>query len=348
MSYNKNIATISTLAAVLMTSTASVGQENTLYIGGPGGSTQNMYEEQLIPAFEAETGANVVYVPGSSSDTLAKVIAQKGNQDLSLMNIDSSIMLRAVGLGDICAPLPPLQMLPDLYPNAVMDGGQSVGAGFYAVGLVYNTEVFERNGWEAPTSWNDLGDPTYRGKVAIGPISGYGIEALVMVAKANGGSEINIEPGFTEFSENIAPNVFAWEGSQATLAQMLQTGEAALSVWGNTRVIPLAEQGAPVKFVYPEDGTEQAMTTSCMVNGAPEPELARQFMEYLLSPDGQTILAEYSGYGPVNSKVELAPEIAARVVYGPEQVNALIPTDWNAVNEQRDEWVQRWNREVER
>ncbi|XNO40685.1 ABC transporter substrate-binding protein (plasmid) [Sinorhizobium meliloti] len=344
----RNIQTIAALAGLLAAPLvpSAVQAQETLYIAGPGGGKQEAIEKVLFPIFEAKTGAKVVYVPGGSSATLAKLIAQKGNQDLSLVIMDSSVMRQAVQQ-ELCAPLPNLPVLNDLYPEARMKGDRSIGDGFYAVGLVYNTKVFEENGWEAPTSWNDLGDPKYRGKVAIGPISGYGIEALVMVAKANGGSEINIEPGFEVFSEKIAPNVFAWENNNANLAQMLQTGEAALSVWNNTRAGILMDQGAPVEFVIPKEGGEMAMSSECVVNGAPQPELAARFLEIALSPEGQIAVANSSGYGPVNNKVDLEPELAAKVV-GPDQLKKLVPTAWDVVNEQRDKWTQRWNREVER
>jgi putative spermidine/putrescine transport system substrate-binding protein len=248
----------------------------------------------------------------------------------------------------LCAPLAPLPGLKDIYPSAIMPGGTSVGVGFYATGLGYNKEVFAKNGWPAPTSWKDLGDPKFKGKVVVGPISGYGVEVLAMVARANGGNESNIEPGFSFMANKVAPNVITWEGSQATLAQMLQSGEAALVGWSNLRVQPVADQGAPVAFVYPKEGARQGMTTTCVVNGAPQAKLAQQFMEELLSPAAQVEMAKSSAMGPTNSKVKLDPEVARKVVYGPEQVKALVAVDWATINKNLPEWTKRWNREVER
>lgn len=346
----RTIQTIAALTCLLAASFASpaVLAQETLYIGGSGGSKQVALEKRLAPDFEAATGAKVVYVPASSSDTLAKLIAQKGRQDLSLIWIDSSVMREAVKL-DLCAPLPQGPVMSDIYPVARMNGGKSIGTGFYATGLAYNTEVFAKNGWAAPTSWKDLGDPKFKGKITVAPFSSFGVEALVMVAKALGGSEANIEPGFKFMSEKVAPNVFTWDGNSANVARMLQTGEAALTVFPNTRVSTLIGQGAPVKFADLKEGSEQAMVTACVINGAPQQKLAERFlMESLLSPKAQLALAEAEGYGPVNSKVEFPPELAAKVIYGPEQVDKLVPVDWEAVNKQREAWRKRWDREVER
>jgi putative spermidine/putrescine transport system substrate-binding protein len=334
-----------TTCAVLASFAASSAE--TLYVMGTGGTKQKAYEEHVIPAFEARTGAKVVYVPGSSTDIIAKLMAQKGKQDASVILIDSGPMRKAVEQ-DLCAPLPDAPVLKDLYPNASLPGGKAVGAGFYGTGLAYNKEVFAKNGWPAPTSWNDLANPRYKGKVSIGPISGFGVEALVMLAHANGGSEKNIEPGFQVMIRKVAPNVMAWEGSPATVSHMLQSGEAALVVWSNSRTQPVIDQGAPVGFVFPKEGGLQAVAATCVIKDSPNQKLAQQFLEEILAPAAQAAIAKWAGYGPVNSKVKLEPDVARKVVNGPEQVKSLVAVDWTVINQNRAEWTKRWNREVER
>lgn len=338
------IATLSTLVAVAVAPSAVSAQ--TIYVSGPGGSNQSAVES-LFAAFRSHTGADVVYVPGSSNEIVAKLLAQEGKQELSLVLLDSGPMTRAVGL-NLCDRLPDVPVLKDVYPAAFMDGGASVGFGFYATGLAYNKSVFAEHGWPAPTSWNDLGDPKFADRVVIGPIAGYGVEALVMVSRANGGDDHNIEPGFQFMANHIAPNVLAWEGSNANLAQMLQSGEAALAVWANHRTHAVIEQGAPVEFAFPKEGARQGMSSLCVVSGAPNSELAAKFVEEMLSPEGQAELSRLGGWGPVNSTVELPTELADHVIYGPEQVTSLVPVDWNRINMALPEWTERWNREIER
>ncbi len=336
------VLTVLTLATPLAASSAE-----TLYVAGAGGSFQKIFEEKIIPAFEAKSGAKVVYVPGNSTDTLAKLIAQKGKSDLSVAIVDDGPMYQALAQ-NVCASLDGVAAVKDLYAAARMPGGKAVGLGFYATGLAYNKEVFARNGWSAPSSWNDLGDPRFKGKVAMGSIAGYGMVALPMIARANGGSEEKIDPGFDAMVKRIAPNVLAWENSPAKMAQMLQTGEAALAVWGSPRVQAAIDQGAPLAFVYPKEGAAAGMIAACVVNGAPQPMLAQALMEDILSPATQSVLARATGVGPVNRTVSLEPDVARKVVYGPEQADALVPLNWAVINRDRAEWAKRWNREVER
>lgn len=340
---------LSTLcAAALWLCGGTANAETTLYVGGYGGSVEKLFDEKLIPQFEKnEKGVKVVYVAGNSTDILAKLVAQKGRQELSVALIDDGPMYQAIGQG-LCAPVEQTGTINDLYPVARMAGDRSVGIGLLATGLVYNKAAFAKHGWAAPTSWNDLTDPRFRQSVVVPPISnGYGLLTLLMMARLNGGGENNIDPGFQVMINKVAPNVLTWEPSPGKLAQMLQTGDAALAVWGNGRVQDVINQGAPVAFVYPKEGAVALMGAACPVAGAPQAALAQRFLQFLVSPPTQTLLATDAGYGPVNKTVTLPPAVASKVVSG-DRIKALIAPDYKIINAKRSDWTTRWERSVER
>jgi putative spermidine/putrescine transport system substrate-binding protein len=330
-----------------MAVSAGAQAADTMYVAGFGGSVEAAFREKIIPPFEAKTGTKVVYVPGNSTDTVAKLQAQRNKQELSVAIIDDAPMSLAIESG-LCAKLEEGPNSKNVYPNARRAGDQAIGLGYGATGLVYNTQVFAKNGWPAPTSWKDLEDKRYAGKMVIPPITnGFGLLALIMEARLNGGGENNIDPGFSAM-KRIAPSVLAWEPSPGKMAELLQTGDAALGVWGNGRVRALVAQGAPVKFVYPKEGALVILSEVCPVQGAPLPKQAQAFIQHLLSPEMQSIFTEATGLGPVNKDAKLAPALAADVVYGPESVGKLIKTDTKVINANRTAWTARWNREVER
>ena len=336
------------ISAVALASLQYVQAAETIYVGGSGGSTEVLFKEKIIPSFEAKTGAKVVYVPGNSTDILAKLQAQKGKQEISVALIDDGPMYQAIGQG-LCAKVEDAGSIKELYPNARMVGDKSVGIGFIATGLAYNKDVFAKNGWKAPTSWLDLTDTKYKDKVVIPPITnGYGLLTLVMMSKLHGGSESNMEPGFEVMIKKVAPNVVAWEPSPGKMSQMLQTGEGALAVWGNGRVQAVIDQGAPVEFVYPKEGAVVIMVAGCVVEGAPQSKLGQQFLQHVVSAETQGQLATAVGWGPVNKGTKLTPEISSKVVFGPEKVNALISPNYDIINSKRAEWTNRWNRAVEK
>lgn len=344
-----NVCIRSICIAALALASGLAHAEPTLYVGGYGGSMEKLFNEKLIPEFEKrEGGAKVVYIAGNSTDILARLQAQKGHQEVSVALIDDGPMYQAVGLG-MCAPVDQVGAVKDLYPLARMSGDRSIGIGVLATGLAYNKDVFAKHKWAPPTSWNDLTDPKYREAIVVPPISnGYGLLTLLMMARLNGGSESNIDPGFQVMTAKVSPNVLTWEPSPGKMAQMLQTGDAALAVWGNGRVQDVINQGAPVAFVYPKEGAVALMAAACPVAGAPQPALAQHFIQFLVSPDVQTLLATDAGYGPVNRTVTLPAAIAAKVVSGPDKVKTLIAPDYNVINARRAEWTSRWNRSIER
>jgi putative spermidine/putrescine transport system substrate-binding protein len=67
----------------------------------------------------------------------------------------------------------------------------------------------------------------------------------------------------------------------------------------------------------------------------------------MIEPGFQALLAKEYGYGPVNRKTTIN---AASLPMSPvgDRAAKLLNVDWDVINDKRDEWTKRWNREVER
>lgn len=334
------------VAAMLAASVGATHAEQTLYLGSYGGSTEKLFKEKIIPAFEAKHQVKVIYVTGNSTDTLAKLQAQKARQELDVVLLDDGPMYQALQLG-FCDKLQDGPVYKQLYDLARM-GDKAVAIGIVATGLAYNPEAFKKAGWAKPDSWEALTDKKYKQKIAIPPISNtYGLQTLAMFAKLRKGGEKAIEPGFAAMTKEVGPNVLAWEPSPGKMTELFQNGDIALAVWGSGRVQSLKDTGFPVEFVYPKEGAMALMIAACPVVQSDVPQQAQAFVQFLLSPEVQMWLADGQGWGPSNKTTKLTPAIAAKVPYG-EQIGMLLPTDWTVVNEKRAEWTNRWNRTVER
>lgn len=320
---------------------------NTLYLGGYGGSFEKLLKSKILPSFEQENDVKIVYVPGNSTDTLAKLQAQKDKQQLDVVFLDDGPMFQAVSFG-FCDTIKDAAIFDDIYDIAKMNTDKAVGAGFVVTGLAYNKKMFKDNGWDAPTSWNDLADTKYKGKLVVPPINNtYGLHALIMTARMNGGDEYNIEPGFVAFAEKIAPNVLVFEPSSGKMSELFQTGEIALSVWGSGRLKSLADTGFPGGFVYPKEGGVALMVATCPVVDSDVAELSQKLVQHFLKPEYQVLLAETVGFGPTNKKAVLPKELGDKLPYGPEKINALNSVDWTVINPLRGEWTKMWARRIE-
>ena len=342
---NLSLLTAVGIAALAAIPSVAMAQQKTLYVAGYGGSFEKTIREQVIPGFEKENGVKVEYVAGNSTDTLAKLQAQKGNQQIDVIIVDDGPMYQAIQLG-FCGKLDGLPA--DLYDTAHFKDDRAVAIGIVATGLMYNTKVFAEKGWAPPTSWNDLKDPKYQKQLVIPPINNtYGLEALLMLAKMNGGSEANVDAGFKIFKNDINPNVLAYEPSPGKMTELFQSGQAVIAVWGSGRVQSFANTGFPVDFVYPKEGAATLLTTACPIAKPNASPLATSFVKRLLDPKIQLVMLKDYGYGPVLKSLVIAPELGKMAPIG-ERAAKLYNPDWIVINDKREEWTKRWNREVER
>ena len=340
------ILTAAGLAALAMAATPVAAQQKTLYVAGYGGTFEKTIRDEVIPAFEKANGVKVEYVAGNSTDTLAKLQAQKGNQQIDVAIVEDGPMYQAIQLG-FCGKIDGLPSA-DLYDAARFKDDRAVALSLVATGLMYNTKIFAEKGWAPPTSWNDLKDPKFQKQVVIPPINNtYGLHALLMFAKMNGGSESDVEVGFKIFKEAINPNVLAYEPSPGKMTELFQSGQATLAVWGTGRVQALANTGFPVDFVYPKEGAVTLLTTACPIAKSDASPLASAFIRALLEPKLQLVLLKDYGYGPVLKSIAVPPELVKMAPVG-ARAAALYTPDWSVINAKREEWTKRWNREVER
>lgn len=320
--------------------------ETTLYLANVGGSDEQLYRQKIIPAFEKAHNVKIVYVAGNSSDTLAKLQAQKGHEQINVAVMDDGPMYQAIGLG-LCGKLDDAPVMKDVYPLARL-GPTAIGVGMVATGIGYNEQAFKKLGLPAPDSWKVLTDPRLKGKVGVPPITNtYGLHTLVMIARMNGGSEKNIDPGFTAMTTQVAPNVLSWAPTPGEMDSLMQSGDVIVAPYGSGRAVALQHTGFPLKFFYPKEGGVALQVAACVVAQNAQPQLSQEFVQYLLSPEVQVMMAQDIGLGPVNKTVKLSPDVAALVPYGPDQIAKLTSVDWAAINEHRGEWTERWNRSVE-
>jgi putative spermidine/putrescine transport system substrate-binding protein len=338
------LAAVSSLGLVAGTATA----QERLVVAAYGGSYEALMREKVIPTFERANNVKIDYLAGNSTDSLARLQAQKGAQQIGVIVVDDGPMYQAIALG-FCQQVTDKASVDALYPLAVLGDGKALGTGFGFTGLAYNEKVFQEKNLPLPSSWQDLTRSDLKGRISIPAIdNSYGVHTVAMMARLNGGSEKEPGPGFKAMREKVNPNVLAYESSPGKMSDMFTSGEIWMAVWGSSRARAMQLAGFPMKFIAPKEGGVVLMTATCAVEGGPNAALAQKFVAHLVSPEVQAIMSENYGSGPTNKNTELKPEIAAQVIYGEEQVRQLVAVDWATINPARQEWTRRWQREVER
>jgi putative spermidine/putrescine transport system substrate-binding protein len=330
-------------------STCAWSQSKTIYIGMNGGPMEKAYTSGVLPDFEKANNVKVTVVPGTSSDVLAKLLANRNSPQIHVAFLDDGVMARAVSMG-VCQKLDDSPVLKELYPFARMKDDMGAGVQLGMTGIGYNTKVFQEKGWAPPTSWLDFADPKYKGKVVFQSASSstFGLHGFLALNRIWGGSEKNVEPGFSKWASTVGPNVVEYIPNSAKLSEMITTGEAGLFPLTPTAIGDLKAKGLPVAYVAPKEGAVLLLVDLCVVKNNPDPALAQKLAQYLLSSAAQSKAAQAGKQIPTNSQAKMTPEMQQNLGDLNTLVKKVTEVDWDAINANRAQWDQRWNQQIEK
>jgi ABC-type Fe3+ transport system substrate-binding protein len=123
----------------------------------------------------------------------------------------------------------------------------------------------------------------------------------------------------------------------------MQSETAALAVFGNASGWEIKQRGVPAEVVLASPAY-MSPTVAGIMQGAPSPEGAQIFLNWLISEKVLKYRAERFGQTPMNRDVKVAGEHAQRVVSG-KDVDKLAVIDYEYVATQRAPGT-RFEREV--
>jgi putative spermidine/putrescine transport system substrate-binding protein len=340
-------AVVCGLTGSALTVHAQSSGERTLVVAGWGDPYLAEWRKSLIPNFEKKYDAKIVWVPGFSGQTMAKVIAAKDTPSIDVAMLDEGPHQRLVEAGLVeKIDRNKLTHANQMMKTAFLPDGYGIGFAVTGTGLFYNKKIFAEKAWRPPTSWADLFDPKFKGRISAHNLTNAnGLNLLLAMNDLAGGKIDNLDPGFAKMKE-LAPSVITFDKQNESYA-LIQQGEAVIGEWSIDRIGALSGEGVPVEFVYPKEGAYGYTEVATIVKGRPNADLAHAFIDMLLSPEEQELTARRIGLGPLNREVKLPPEVARNVIYGEENIDKMKTADWSVINKMRAAWTARWNAEVE-
>lgn len=343
----RRIMVAATLAAGVMLGAEAGAQ--TLVFAGPGGSWQRLMDTQVISRFRTMCNCTVRYLPSTSNESLARVIATKGNPEIDVMYSGDLQQVEGAML-DLFEDLDTTKVpnMANIYPELRAPTPKNAYLGIIGAGLIYNTRIFAERGIAPPTSVMDLLRPEFRGRVVIeGADSNYGMGMLILLARSAGGGVENINPGF-ELARRMRENVVVFARNTTDTTRAFQQGTAWIGWWGDTRAYTMADTGFPIGYVTASEGIPPIIMGASVVRGSRVTATAYQLVNFLLSPDVQSKMAEILSLGPTVRNATVDQATAARVIHGADAVRRVMVIDWTKVAPVKDAWIERWNREVQR
>jgi iron(III) transport system substrate-binding protein len=150
--------------------------------------------------------------------------------------------------------------------------------------LIYNDQLVHRN---VPDSWADLTGVAWRGRIACPDptVSATGCTALQALLLALPGEEEAVLSAFARNVGGVAP-------SAAAAVNAVADGSCYVGVTTEDLALQAADSGLSVTVVWPEEGTVLQPDCAAVVAGCAHGDNARAFIDFLLSSEVQTRMAE--------------------------------------------------------
>ena len=305
------------------------------------GGTYEQGVRKVAAQFEKEYNVKVITDPGNNADRLNKLRAYKNNPQIDVAMLTDYFAAMAIKDG-VFGKIKPEELpnLAKLYDFARPTNGYGPGYTINRSGILYNTKYVKQD----ITSWGDLWRPEFKGKVIVSDIvATHGIGLLQIAAEMNGGGAKNIDPGF-EAMKRLKPSVLKFYSTTAEEEQLLQREEGWVAQYMDIFVKDLKDM--PVKWVAPKEGALGNINTLNVTANSKNRDLAVKFINFWISTEAQTEEAQALNDGPTNKEVKLSPDVAKNVTYGEEAMKGIKTLDWDYLLTVRDQWVDRWNKEI--
>ena len=157
----------------------------------------------------------------------------------------------------------------------------SVPAFMQPMGILINTRLVKEQ--DIPTSWNDLNDPKWKGKILSDDMRplGSGNTMFAILEKTMG----------TDFNQKLAEQKPVFSRDMRNDARRVARGEYAIYI---PQIFAFTSdlKGLPVKVVIPKEGAPFAEMDLAVLKNAPHPNAARLFIDHFLSVEFAIALRE--------------------------------------------------------
>jgi iron(III) transport system substrate-binding protein len=332
------------LGAALLAAAVSCGRgdsRTTLVVYSPHGKELLQYYEQ---AFEkAHPTVDVQWVDMGSQDVLDRLRSERTNPQADVwFGAPAETFARAAHEG-LLAPYRPswASQLPDEAHDP-----KDLWYGTYLTPevIAYNAQVV--SAVDAPKDWDDVLDPKWKGKIIIrDPVASGSMRAIfaaiiVRELKRTGSTAA----GF-DWLRRLDANTKEYVISPTMLYQKLGQREGLLSLYDMPDIETLRQTTKyPIASRIPASGTPLLVDGIAIVHGSPHPEIAKQFYEFVTTPEALRIAANKFVRMPARSDIP-ADSLPAWIRDARAQIRPM-PLDPRLVADSLDSWMKYWDAHV--
>ncbi|WP_197945305.1 ABC transporter substrate-binding protein [Oricola thermophila] len=276
-------------ALVAAASTAMAAEGTlTLYTSQPNNDAQ-----QTVDAFMAKhPDIKVTFVRDGTTKIMARLRAEleAGSTPADVLLIADNVTMEGMSRDGYLMAYPEADV--SAYDEGIQDPERMwFPTKLITTGIVYNTAAPMK-----PASWKDLLTDETKGQIAMpSPLTSGAalIHTKTMVS--------NMEEGWGYY-ETLAANGAQASGGNGGVLKAVAGGEKLYGMV--VEFLPIREKakGAPVDFVFPEEGVSAISEPVAILSNTKNPDAAKAFVDFLISREGQELAAS-QGYMPAHPEV---------------------------------------------
>ena len=334
------------LATPLIIGRRASAADRSITVGIYTGKQGDVVRKQMIPPFEAKYNCKVYTTQGVTLEQIALMRASRNNPKYSVMFIDDIGVELAKREGLIeKLPLDQMPASERLLKRFLYYDGYGAAFAMSAAGMAYNTAT-----GKPLASYGDLWDPKLKGRYLMEtPKSTQSLYLLiaavsVVTGKPYSETQYMIDQAWPKMEE-LKPNILSIFEAETAVLQVAQGDADYAGMFYSKSVNPYTVQGTPVAMTYPKEGTFAGINTVTLVKNGPERELAINFMNWMLTPEMQQLLAEGTLVSPSISGLNFNPEIAKYQAYPESKMDemGIFSPDWTFINPIRPKLLEKYN-----
>lgn len=267
------------------------------------GVLPDLCADTSTPLFRRSHPAVDVQIENSNNATAyPRMLAQRAKPVISGAMINDYFAQRGIADG-MWEKFDPAIMtgLASVPKEFMTPGGFGIPFLISPYGIMYNPDKVDK-----PTSWADLWNPKYEGRVSMWDAY---FDAYVMAA-VTAGKGPNVAEGIKAWAAH-KKNIGAWVSSPIVEADLVHRGEMWLAGHWGAWVELARSQGKNVAFTIPKEGAVQWTCHMQLCKGFTPgvQRLTQAYMNTWLSPEFQLAAIKRGYFSPVSSKVEIPAEM---------------------------------------
>ncbi|RDE08361.1 extracellular solute-binding protein [Pelagibacterium lacus] len=296
----------------------------------------------LSETFQRETGINVLMTRKSSGETYAQLKAEEGQPRGDVWwggTGDPHLQAAQEGLTSVYES-PMLDQLQDwAVRQAETADYRTVGVYAGALGFGYNTDLIDPASENAPKCWADLLDEAYRDEIQVANPNSSGTSYTMLATLVQLMGEDEAFAYLAALDDNIAQ----YTSSGSAPIRAAGTGETTIGIVFMHDAVTQAVSGSPIQVVAPCEGTGYEVGSMSLIEGGPNPENARLFYDWVLTPEAQELGAQANSFQVPSNMNAATPEESPNL----EDI-LLIDYDFALYgsSDERSRLLSRWDQEI--